>query len=231
MIHELRTYRMANGAGAAAMESFFCESAPGSPGGGYRDALRDAKIPFLGAWRAAQPDGAEDFVWIRAFENEDHKKESTAKLYASAAWRDGLKARADEIIENFTSIDLTPLDAAELLRGPRDRGFHELRHYRLASNAMPKMLAFFEDVRRLVPRYGVRVLAWWAAESGGSERFLWLREFESADAKARISKELYESQLWLTKFKPRAAGVIEERILTDLEPIPGARVGGYDARV
>src|SRR5262249_9024791 len=107
-------------------------------------------------------------------------------------------------------------------------GFQELRHYRLAANALPKMLAFFEDVRALVPSYGVKVLAWWVADYKESERFLWLREFKDAEAKAKVNKDLYESDLWLTKYKPRTIGVIEERILRDLEPIPGDHLGGYD---
>jgi NIPSNAP protein len=225
MIHELRAYRLVSGAAAADLVRFFHRDGKSD----YHAALRSAGIPMLAAWSAIRPAGdPAEVVWLRAFESESHKKESCDRLYGSPLWRDRLQKEAEGLVEEVKTLDLTPLEAAALTEGPRDRGFHELRHYRLAPNALPRMLAFFEDVRRLVPKYGVKVLAWWAAEEDGMERFLWLREFESADAKARVMKELYESDLWLSKFKPRALGVIEERILTDLEPLPAASLGGHD---
>ena len=225
-IHELRTYRLARGAGIDAMARFF----HGDGRTDYRAALREAGIPFVAGWRTASiaAGAAEEFVWIRAFENGIHKQEACDRLYGSQLWKDKLKREAEEIVTEVATVDLTPLEARELLAGPRARGLHELRHYRLAANALPRMLAFFEDVRRLMPKHGVRVLAWWAAEVDGSERFLWLREFESPEHKARAFPQIYESDLWRTQFKPRAVGLIEERILADLEPIPAERLGGHD---
>jgi hypothetical protein len=135
---------------------------------------------------------------------------------------DAASARASN--DGVETIALTPCDATELLRGPRDRGFHELRHYRLAPGATERMLTFFVDVRRVMPEYDVRVLAWWTARHQGTERFLWLREFKDAAHKARILKDLYESERWLRDFKPRTVGVIEERLLRDLIPLPAAEV-------
>jgi hypothetical protein len=122
-------------------------------------------------------------------------------------------------VVSVEAIELAPCDASELVRGPRDRGFHELRHYRLAAGTTPRMLALFEDVRRLMPEHEVRVLAWWTARYQGTERFVWLREFKDAAHKARIMKDLYESERWLRDFKPRTVGMIEERLLRDLLPL------------
>jgi len=126
------------------------------------------------------------------------------------------------------TYDLTPLDAAELARGPRARGFHELRHYRLAPGTMPKYLAFFDDVRTLNAELGVRVLAWWKTVHEGTERFLWLREFPDQPTKARVVDAMYNGERWLKEFKPRTVGVVEERILRDLVPLPESRVGAHD---
>lgn len=226
-IHELRHFRLAPGVPFERMLQFFQRDGRTD----LRAALRAAGIPVLGAWRRTNPTKPEqaEFLWFRAFESPAHKEEACARLYASKLWKERLEAEAEEIVAEVEAMDLTPLDARALLEGPRARGFHELRHYRLATNAMPKMLAFFEDVRRLVAKCGVRVLASWAGEREGTERFLWLREFENAEEKVRVSKEIYESERWLSNFKPRAAGVIEERILADLEPLPAAEIGGHDA--
>jgi hypothetical protein len=139
----------------------------------------------------------------------------------------GPSMEAGALGADVETIDLTPCDTRELLRGPRDRGIHELRHYRLAPGATAKMLTFFADVRRVMPEHDVRVLAWWTARHQGSERFLWLREFKDAAHKARVMKDLYESERWLRDFKPRTVGVIEERILRDLVPLPAAALDGH----
>lgn len=225
-VHELRIFELTKGSTSADFIQFFHRDDKTD----LRAALRGQGITVPGAWRTVgRPAGApEEIVWIRAFKNVENQAASIEKLYNSKLWLDKLKGEADRIVEKVEAIHMTPIQAAELAKGPRDRGFHELRHYRLANNALPKMLAFFEDVRRFVGGRGVRVLAWWCAELQDSERFLWLREFKDAETKVKLSKEIYESELWLSKFKPRTVGVIEERILRDLEPIPAAAMGGYD---
>ncbi|MFN0207979.1 MAG: hypothetical protein ACKVS6_16865 [Planctomycetota bacterium] len=226
-IHELRIYKLQPGVSNAE----FIRTMHSDGETDIRANLRDAGIPFIGAWKTANltADGREEFVWLRAFENAETKASKFNIFYNSDLWKNKLSIDGRKLVDEIETIDLTPLHAVELLNGPRTSGFHELRHYRLAKGATPRMLAFFEDVRRLVPFYQIRVLAWWVAEHKDSERFLWLREFVNAPEKTRISKKLYESDLWLQNYKPRSVGVIEERILRDLQPIPEEEIGRYDA--
>ncbi|MBI3819179.1 MAG: hypothetical protein HY286_10845 [Planctomycetes bacterium] len=225
-IHEIRIFELHEGV----LPDDFIHFFQGDGTNGLRAALRASEIRVPGMWRThGRPKGANaEIVWIREFKNNEHKNAAVDRLYKSSLWLEHLKARSDKIVKNVETFDMTPVQAFELAKGPRDRGFHELRHYRLASNALPRMLAFFEDVRRLVGERGVRVLAWWCADYQNSERFLWLREFADFETKIRLSKEIYESELWLSKFKPRAMGVIEERVVRDLEPVAAARIGGHD---
>lgn len=226
VVHELRIFRVAPSVDPTEMLHFFHRD-------GRTDlhaALRAHGIAALCGWQTVSPPGgAAEFVWIRAFHSHEHKAAATGQMYQSKLWLDKLKNEADRIVESVEAVDLTPLQAGVLLAGPRDRGFHELRHYRLANNAMPDMLAFFEDVREFVTARGVTVLASWAGRVDGTERFLWLREFPDAAMKVKLSKEIYESEIWLSKFKPRAMGVIEERILRDLQPVPADKFGGHDS--
>lgn len=225
-VHELRIYKLKPGVS----NSEFIRYMHSDGKTDIRANLRDAGIPFIGAWKTTNraPGDSEEFVWLRAFESAEAKEKQTHVFYNSDLWKNKLSLDGAKLVDEVEKLDLTPLHAVELLNGPRTSGFHELRHYRLAKGATPRMLAFFEDVRRLVPYYQIRVLAWWVSEYKDSERFLWLREFVNASEKARISKKLYESDLWLQSFKPRSAGVIEERILRDLEPIPEEEIGRYD---
>jgi len=220
-LHELRIFRLTPGTTPQRLFQFFhSESGPC-----LKAALRDAGISFVGCWSTAGRN--DEVVWIRGFESAEHKRAAVDRLYSSALWKQHLEPQADQLVASVEAIDMTPIRFDELL-ARRGRGFHELRHYRLAPGTLPKMLEFFEDVRRVVPPYGVVVHAWWTAVVDGTDRFLWLREFGDAAHKARVSKELYESSRWLTHFKPRTIGVIEERILKDLEPVPAELVGGYD---
>jgi hypothetical protein len=227
VIHELRQFRLAPGVPLERALGFFHRDGRAD----LRAALRDAGIPVLAAWRRTNPVKPEcaELVWIRAFRDPAHKQEACERLYGSKLWKERLEKEADDIVAEVDAMDLTPIEARALLAGPRANGFHELRHYRLAPGALARMLAFFEDVRALMPRHRVRVLAWWTGEAAGTERFLWLREFESLTEKVKISKELYESDLWLSTMKPRTAGVIDERILLDLEPLPASVIGGHDS--
>lgn len=222
-LHELRIFRLSPGVPMERCLEFFHSG----HGGDLREALRAAGIPFVAAWTTGGR--ADELVWIRAFESAAHKERACAALYGGPHWNGGLSARAAELIEEVETYDLSPFDVSELRRGPRARGFHELRHYRIAPGTMPKYLSFFEDVRRLNAELGVRVLAWWRGEHEGTERFLWLREFSDAATKARIVDAMYNGERWLRDFKPRVAGVVEERILRDLEPVPESRIGPHDA--
>lgn len=227
VIHELRRFRAAPGVPFDRLLHFFHRDGRTD----LRAALRGAGIPVVGAWRRvpADPGAPAELLWIRAFRDATHKSVACDRLYGGDLWKGVLEAEAEAVVGDVEAMDLTPLDARALLEGPRTSGFHELRHYRLAPGALARMLAFFEDVRALMPRHGVRVLAWWTGEKEGTERFLWLREFASAEAKAAVSKALYESELWVKDFKPRTIGVIEERILADLEPLSAGAAGAYDA--
>ncbi|MFO0981388.1 MAG: NIPSNAP family protein [Planctomycetota bacterium] len=211
-MHELCTYRVRAGRSVDELIRFF--HADGERD--YHAALRRADIALVGAWRdAARPDA---LVWLRA------SGDATPK---AAAWLEKLAAVAD-MVAAIEALELAPRDVSQLAAGPRDRGCHELRHYRLAPGTTGKMLAFFEDVRRLMPEHGVRVLGWWTATHAGSERFLWLREFRDAAHQRQVTHDLYQSDRWLRDFKPRTIGVIEERILRDLVPVPAAALGGLD---
>jgi hypothetical protein len=225
-IHELRIFELQPGVSVGDFLEFF----QGDGASGLRAALRASGIAVPGMWRtASRPAGApEEILWIREYKNIDQRAAADEALYNSALWKRSLESRSREIVAKVESIDMTPVQVARLAAGPRDHGYQELRHYRLAANALPRMLAFFEDVRRLVGSRGIDVLGWWVAEYQQSERFLWLRKFEDEAAKVRLSREIYESDLWLTRFKPRTMGVIEERILRDLEPISASRMGGHD---
>ncbi|HKE01262.1 MAG TPA: NIPSNAP family protein [Planctomycetota bacterium] len=207
-IHELRIFRREPSASFAQLRDFV---------GRLRVALSRHGIAFLGAWKTAGRD--DELVWIRAFEDAAHKERSTAAFYGSDLWKSDLEKQADALIAHVDAIDMIPHDAKVLLAEPPLRGFHELRHYRLAPGSLPKMLAVYADLPRVVGEHGVRVLASWTAHVDGTDRFLWLREFRDAAHKARVTKDLYESDRWLRDFKPRTVGVIEERILRDLEPI------------
>jgi NIPSNAP protein len=221
-IHELRTYRLVPGAKLEELLRFFHRDGTTD----YRAALRKAGIRFIGAWRTAGR--SDELVWIRSFEDAADKERACKALYDGALWKGELSRLAEDLIDSVETMDLEPLDATALLRGPRADGFHELRHYRLAPGTMPRMLEFFEDVRRIVAEHGVHVLAWWKGMHDGSERFLWLREFDDAAHKERVDRELYGSQRWEKEFWPRTVGVIEERILKDLEPIGSSAIGAHD---
>ena len=71
-IHELRTYRLAPGPASMSMAKIF----HGDGRTDYRAALRAAGIPFMAGWRTASiaAGAAEEFVWLRAFENGIHKR-------------------------------------------------------------------------------------------------------------------------------------------------------------
>ncbi len=221
-LHELRTYRVAPGASVDELIQFFRRDGQTD----YRVALREAEIAFAGAWRTAGR--ADELVWIRAFRSAAEKEAACARLYGGRLWNGGLKEHAVRLVGEVETIDLEVQDARELAAGVTDGAHHELRHYRLAPGALPAMLAFFEDVRRFLAPFEVRVLAWWTARVDGSDRFLWLREFESAEAKERLSYAIYGSAIWLSEMKPRTVGVIEERILKDLIPVPAAAIGAAD---
>lgn len=225
-LHELRIYELTPGTSAADFYNFFHKDGKTD----LHAALRERGVGVAGMWKTAgrAADMPVEVLWIREFKNEAAYAAATKDLYSSKLWLDKLKPEAKAIVAKVESIPMTPLQVFELAKGPRDRGFQELRHYRLAFNAAPKMLQFFEDVRRFVGARGVRVLGWWLAEYQETERFLWLREFKDSETKAKLSKEIYESEIWLSEFKPRTVGVIEARIVRDLEPVPAELAGGYD---
>jgi hypothetical protein len=100
--------------------------------------------------------------------------------------------------------------------------FFELRQYRIKDGQRDRWVKLMEET--VIPfqiSKGVVVIGSFIAQEE-EDLYVWIRRFESEEARERLYREIYESDFWINEVKPQADEMLDrERMhITRLEATP-----------
>jgi NIPSNAP len=98
----------------------------------------------------------------------------------------------------------------------------ELRQYRMRPGQQDNWVKYMEEV--IIPfqtAKGMTILGSWVGEQE-DDLFVWIRQFESEEDRARLYKDVYESDEWKNKIAPPIPEMMdrEKIVVTRLTPTP-----------
>ncbi len=101
----------------------------------------------------------------------------------------------------------------------------EVRVYKIRDEVGRDYVKFFEGtILPYAKRKGMNVLGqFWSAE--GENTFVWLRSFESMEARERVYEAYYESDEWKTTIGPQARSMVESTEIKLVEPTALSAIG------
>jgi hypothetical protein len=102
--------------------------------------------------------------------------------------------------------------------------FFELRQYRIKEGQRDRWVALMEQ--KIIPfqvSKGMVVIGSFVGEAE-DDLYVWIRRFESEVERARLYKEVYESDYWRTDIKPLADEMLDRdrMVVTRLEATPNS---------
>ena len=100
--------------------------------------------------------------------------------------------------------------------------FFELRQYRIKKGKMKRWVKFMDEV--LIPfqiSQGMVVVGSFVGEEE-KDLYVWIRRFESEQARKKLYKKVYESETWSSAIKPHVDEMLdrETMIITRLLATP-----------
>ncbi|HXF61813.1 MAG TPA: NIPSNAP family protein [Caldilineaceae bacterium] len=98
----------------------------------------------------------------------------------------------------------------------------ELRQYRTRPGQRERWVKFMEEV--VIPynvAKGVVVVGSFVGEEE-DDLYVWIRRFDSEEERARLYKEIYESDYWKTEVAPLVSEMIDrsKHVIARLQPTP-----------
>jgi len=98
--------------------------------------------------------------------------------------------------------------------------FYELRQYKVKPGKMEAWLKLMEG--EIIPfqvSKGAVITASFRGETDESV-YVWIRRFESEAEKARIYKDIYESEFWTTKIAPQVPELLDRAAINVQRVLP-----------
>jgi quinol monooxygenase YgiN len=192
--------------------------------------MNEVIVPFqkskgmqvLGMWVAEED--PDLFVWMREFESEAERERLYEEVYQSDFWKTEVAPNAVTMNnrEKMVITRLIPTTAAPV--GETTGALLELRQYRTQAGKRDDWVRLFHEL--VVPfqtSKGIRILGSWVGEEE-DDLFVWIREFDSEEARVGQYAEVYESDYWKNEALPKIREVLQsgKAVITRMNP---ARVG------